>query len=84
MNLTLSPAIRRDMTTATMAEEVLICPITPTEVPNVKAMSMRRSPVSMPGSCNTNLAKPRDGSKNLVPDSSDWLEGSSSNYVSSE
>jgi len=55
LNLTLKAPISNAKMTATMEERVRTCPITPTEYPNVRPISIRRSPVRILGGC---VAKP--------------------------
>ena len=54
-----------------MDEAVEICPVTPTELPNVFPISMRSSPDIIPGIPVTNLDMNRAG-RTILSDS-DWL-----------
>jgi len=66
LNLTLKAPMSNAKMTATLEERVRTCPITPTELPNVRPISIRRSPVRILGGC---VAKPEmtsDGRISLV------------------
>ena len=65
LNRTHKTPMSKAKTTATMEERVRICPVKPTEYPNVSPMSIRRSPVIIVGAIVEKAEMTREGSINL-------------------
>jgi len=65
LNLILKTPMNKAKMTATIEEKVLICPAIPTDTPNVSAMSIRRSPIRIPGGITANEEVISDGRNNL-------------------
>jgi hypothetical protein len=64
-NLTLNTPMNKAKMTATIEEEVLTCPATPTDTSNVSAMSIRRSPIRIPGGITANEEMISESKNNL-------------------
>jgi hypothetical protein len=65
LNLTLKAPINKAEITATMEEKVRICPVTPTEVPNVRPISIRRRSITVIGTHTAKLEMTNGGRTNL-------------------
>jgi len=61
LNLTLKAPMSKAKITATMEEKVRICPVTPTELPNVRPISIRRRSIITVGAHTANWRRPMKG-----------------------
>jgi hypothetical protein len=73
LNLTLKAPINKAEITATMEEKVRICPVIPTEIPNVRPTSIRRRLITVIG-IHTAKLEMTNGERTNLPTERFWVK----------